>query len=542
MTVSKKYNDNLVAGGAVRDGNGNRINTTYAKIANLASVATSGSYNDLTNKPVTDLNYDGTSANAQSGVAVEQAINTVKRNIGEVVTSTIPLTDAGLHLLDGSLISGSGVYAEFVKYIANIYDNNSVDTVFKTPTLTENGVMGGNSFAVSMSDGNTNAWKFFNSSNANPALTNAIEYIQIYSPNPLKITSFFAGLGVWIVSSGSTPSTFYTASNDGINWDSISSLSENINYYSYYRMNFSWEQESIATLSSDFSLNATYKTSSNCFCIESDWQNSVTTYGVCGKFVYDSVNNTVRLPKITGFTEGTTDVNTLGNLTEAGLPNIEGSIYIKTSSGGTASGAFTFSSENTGVTPSGTNKDKNVWANLNASRSSSIYGNSDTVQPQSVKVLYYIVVANKTKTDIEVDIDNIATELNTCLDTKRYDGQWVLNEITANTSTDLGTYTIDLSTYLPNDGYTYEIICNAYINRATTSTSGGTNTVYNIKDNLQTITWSQIEADYSNFQQATDSFIVIVGSERALKLIISGLKCDGAWTKFMAYRRIGTNS
>ncbi len=296
--------------------------------SDLSQVATSGNYDDLTNKPaipesaiidnalsltstnslqnsvitsvfntkqdiITDIDLIRNGANLGS-TAVQPStlsnyynkeqsdslINTVKRNIGEVVTSTIPLTDAGLHLLDGSLISGSGVYAEFVEYIASIYD-----------------------------------------------------------------------------------------------------------------------------------ASASY------FCTESDWQNSVTTYGVCGKFVYDSVNNTVRLPKITGFTEGTTDVNTLGDLTEAGLPNIEGRIYVKTSSGGTASGAFTFSSENTGVTPSGTNKDKNVDANFDASLSNTIYGNSTTVQPQSIKVLYYIVLANTTKTDIEVDIDEVVTDLNGKADT-----------------------------------------------------------------------------------------------------------------------------
>lgn len=41
MTVSKKYNDNLVAGGAVRDGNGNRINTTYANV-DLSNLSTTG--------------------------------------------------------------------------------------------------------------------------------------------------------------------------------------------------------------------------------------------------------------------------------------------------------------------------------------------------------------------------------------------------------------------------------------------------------------------------------------------------------------------
>lgn len=42
------------------------------------------------------------------------------RNIGETVKSKIPLTDAGLHLLDGALISGSGIYADFVTDIADL--------------------------------------------------------------------------------------------------------------------------------------------------------------------------------------------------------------------------------------------------------------------------------------------------------------------------------------------------------------------------------------------------------------------------------------
>ena len=33
-----------------------------------------------------------------------------------------------------------------------------------------------------------------------------------------------------------------------------------------------------------------YNSSLNYFCSEADWQTSVTTYGSCGKFVYDSVN------------------------------------------------------------------------------------------------------------------------------------------------------------------------------------------------------------------------------------------------------------
>ena len=200
------------------------------------------------------------------------------RNIGEIVVSTIPLTDSGLHLLDGALISGSGSYADFVTYIAGLYADSNYSAIFET---------------------------------------------------------------------------------------------------------------------------------------ESNWQSAVTTYGVCGKFVYNSVNNTVRLPKITGFVEGASGVSSLGDLTEAGLPNITGNTGINVgnySSSVSTSGAFDKNGlAQTSLTGAGYGALSTI--DFDASRSTSIYGNSNTVQPQSVKVLYYIVVATSTKTEIEVDIDEIATDL-----------------------------------------------------------------------------------------------------------------------------------
>lgn len=196
------------------------------------------------------------------------------RNIGEVVQSTIPLTDAGLHLLDGSLLQGGGAYGDFVTYIAGL--------VSDYPDL---------------------------------------------------------------------------------------------------------------------------------FDTEANWQQSVTDYGVCGKFVYDSVNGTVRLPKITGFTEGAIDTTVLGDLVEAGLPNITGWLnsYNQTYTGG----AFYIGSTGNNIASGSTG---NPGTNFDASRSSSIYGNSLTVQPQAIKVLYYIVIATSTKTNIEVDIDEIMTDLNSKVD------------------------------------------------------------------------------------------------------------------------------
>ena len=49
---------------------------------------------------------------------------TFSRNFGEIVTSSLPLTDATLHLADGSLLSYSD-YPEFINYIDSIYTGDT---------------------------------------------------------------------------------------------------------------------------------------------------------------------------------------------------------------------------------------------------------------------------------------------------------------------------------------------------------------------------------------------------------------------------------
>lgn len=53
---------------------GAALGATAVQPSSLATVATSGDYDDLSNKPTVDQSYDGTSTNAQSGVAVAQAL------------------------------------------------------------------------------------------------------------------------------------------------------------------------------------------------------------------------------------------------------------------------------------------------------------------------------------------------------------------------------------------------------------------------------------------------------------------------------------
>ena len=99
------------------------------------------------------------------------------------------------------------------------------------------------------------------------------------------------------------------------------------------------------------------------FCTESEWQSSVSTYGTCGKFVLTE-GTSLRLPKMVGFVEGTSDATKLG----------DHKVYQITEVQTYASGS--------GVT------------NIN-----------------SITCLAYIQVANSIPSDVELDIDNITTEV-----------------------------------------------------------------------------------------------------------------------------------
>ena len=268
------------------------------------------------------------------------------RNIGEIVTSTIPLTDAGLHLLDGSLINGGGIYSSFVNYIANLYNNNLL-------------------YAYVYNDG-TDDYKIYTKT------TTLDEDTVLYTSD----------------------STQYTGSDFEI-------VEVSGDYEIQYDSN-------TCTYTSTDNVQLL-----NCFTDETSWQSSVTTYGVCGKFVYNSTNSTVRLPKITGFTEGTVTESEQGSLTEAGLPNITGSLQFWSSAyEPTGEGAFGSKTSSASAAANAGDTMRFYTQSFDASLSNSVYGNSETVQPQAVKVLYYIVVATSTKTEAEVDIDEIATDLN----------------------------------------------------------------------------------------------------------------------------------
>jgi len=85
--------------------------TVTTQTVTLATVATSGSYNDLSNKPTiptVDQTYDGTSANAQSGVAIEGAGFLKNTAIFESSLTIMgsPTSSSGINIGNGTIVTG----------------------------------------------------------------------------------------------------------------------------------------------------------------------------------------------------------------------------------------------------------------------------------------------------------------------------------------------------------------------------------------------------------------------------------------------------
>lgn len=97
--------------------------------ATLATVATTGSYNDLSDKPAVDQTYDGISANAQSGVAVASAIsgkaNTDLSNISGTSTSCIDGQWVPLNVTIANSVTWTSTSTDATYNIANYLPNDS---------------------------------------------------------------------------------------------------------------------------------------------------------------------------------------------------------------------------------------------------------------------------------------------------------------------------------------------------------------------------------------------------------------------------------
>ena len=112
-----------------------------------------------------------------------------------------------------------------------------------------------------------------------------------------------------------------------------------------------------------------------------EYQADITANGVCGYFGIDTTNQKFKVPTIDEVWIEAGDLTTLSQYLAAGLPNITGRVESVT---GRVTGAFSDGGR-AGQIGGGTQVETR-WADLDLSTSNPIYGNSDTVQPKSIKL------------------------------------------------------------------------------------------------------------------------------------------------------------
>lgn len=132
---------------------------------------------------------------------------------------------------------------------------------------------------------------------------------------------------------------------------------------------------------------------------ESEWQAlSTANNGNVPYYSSGDGSTTFRVPSLQCWVRGANgSVSTVGSYLAAGLPNITGNFAIRRTNGdsltilgtdGAYSQSTTSASDTSGIQANSVGNQDNV--NFNASRSSSIYGNSNTVQPESIVGLWLV--------------------------------------------------------------------------------------------------------------------------------------------------------
>lgn len=145
-------------------------------------------------------------------------------------------------------------------------------------------------------------------------------------------------------------------------------------------------------------------------CTYEDYATDFETYGQCGMFAIDSENEKFRVPLIKdgAVIQQALSDSELGKSYNAGLPNATGIIAVTSGSSTDVQflvddsddieqeGALYVSRSRTsyGIGKTSASHSQPADISLDLSRSDSIYGNSQTVQPNAITLRYFVVVAN----------------------------------------------------------------------------------------------------------------------------------------------------
>jgi hypothetical protein len=148
---------------------------------------------------------------------------------------------------------------------------------------------------------------------------------------------------------------------------------------------------------------------------EKEWQAMVDEQGFCPYFSYGNGSTTYRMPLVQGVhPKFVSALAEAGQYVEAGLPNITGSLNTYARFGQGTGAIYT---DGSGFNHQQTGSYGYSYANLDASRSSPVYGNSDTVQPPALTFLIGEYVVGSVATLGEADAESLLAG-QTLLDSK----------------------------------------------------------------------------------------------------------------------------
>lgn len=187
---------------------------------------------------------------------------------------------------------------------------------------------------------------------------------------------------------------------------------------------------------------------------ETVWNQLNNTYGSCGKFCW--VGGNLKFPKINNFIQGLTDLTKLALLTPAGLPD-HAHIYTQ---------PYAWSAA--GYSARHLTEYRSAWTGY-ASASNSIYGRSNTVQPESIRYPYIISIYNKIQNAATLDLDEIIQDsvykANTNLDNLLDEGINVIKNIIDESKSSFFTnYNNGISVSIPYAGQgTWTVPSNGFL-------------------------------------------------------------------------------
>lgn len=151
-----------------------------------------------------------------------------------------------------------------------------------------------------------------------------------------------------------------------------------------------------------------YATSKGWVKTEAEWQSIASANGgYCPYYSQGDGSTTFRTPKFAPFMQEAIASANVGEYHQAGLPNIKGTFTEHgNTSGLKCTGAFT-GEERIGIESNSGGALDGGRITMNASLSSSIYGRSSTVQPESHEWMICVVVAGQATNLGSVDVSNV---------------------------------------------------------------------------------------------------------------------------------------